>query len=147
MFKHIALLAVAAAVIPSVSFAGTTCQDNNQVNSECDYLGSPGFCNESSTSPTGWVCSDTKQEVSSMAIAGGSGGSDRGYTHDGEVGGSTDYFEVVECVSERGELYVETNPLGDSDESCETLFEFAVNDAGMEFIETESSADSVRAAR
>ena len=130
MFKKIALLALVstAAALPSTSFAYLTCSESNQINAACDYVGDRGYCNKSTTSPTGWVCQ--KDPVASEPVPEGrevEGG-----------GGDADYFEVVECVYERGSVEVEINPMGTSGAHCDTLFEFSVNDESFEFIGEET---------
>ncbi|HCH62911.1 MAG: hypothetical protein CL927_05345 [Deltaproteobacteria bacterium] len=136
MFKKIALFAPLAAasvmaVAPTQAHAYELCK---QVNQACDVDGNGkrGYCKRDKRSSTGWSCYETPDPANPIPDA---------YTIGGvsETGGSTDIFEVVECVEDR-DIWVETNPGGTSDDICEVLYEFFVDKNGeVVFVNTEAS--------
>ena len=136
MFKKIALLAPLAAasvmaVAPTPAQAYELCK---QVNQACDVDGNGkrGYCKRDKRSSTGWSCYETPDPAYPIPDAYTIGGVD-------DTGGSTDIFEVVECVEDR-DTWVETNPSGTSDATCEVLYEFFVDtDGEVVFVETEES--------
>ena len=136
MFKKIALFAPLAAasvmaVAPTPAQAYELCK---QVNQACDVDGNGkrGYCKRDKRSSTGWSCYETPDPAYPIPDA---------YTIGGvsETGGSTDIFEVVECVEDR-DIWVETNPGGTSDDICDVLYEFFVDKNGdVVFVNTEAS--------
>ena len=137
MFKKIALFAPLAAAsvmafVPTQAHAYELCK---QVNQACDVDGNGkrGYCKRDKRSHTGWSCYETPDPSYPIPDAHTIGGVD-------DTGGSTDIFEVVECVEDR-DTWVETNPSGTSDDICEVLYEFFVDkDGEVVFVETEESS-------
>ncbi len=134
MFKKIALLTVLSA-FSSTAFAYQLCSASQTVNAACDFMGKRGYCYvvpETDEHPAFWACGELPVEGSHIPDAYTIGGV-------GETGGSTDIFEVVECVEDR-DIWVETNPGGTSDDICDVLYEFFVGkDGEVVFVNTETS--------
>ena len=127
MFKHLALMTVVFA-IPTSAFAYLPC---SQINGACDYIGDRGYCTPNTGSTTGWTCRETPVKNEPIPVAR--------MVEGGDAPGSSDIYEVVECIDDRKRV-VETHPAGTSDDSCEVMYEFFVNaDDEVVFVDSQSA--------
>jgi len=138
MMKNLALLSLVS-MLSSIAYAQTPCQQANKINARCDVNlngKNEGYCNLKDISGTGvkvWICQAEEVKLDPVQSDG------RSVFDDGTTGGGGNVYEVVECVTERGEFVVETYPLGHSDETCATLFEFTLDEEEVRFLDEDAT--------
>ena len=134
MMKNLALLSLVS-MLSSSAYAMTPCQEANRINAPCDINlngKNEGYCNKIDIDGDGekeWVCQEDEVKLDPAQSDG------RSVFDDGTTGGGGTVYEVVECVTERGEFVVETYPLGHSDETCMTLFEFTLDEEEVRLLD------------